>query len=463
MKRVFLIVLCLTLLTGLIGCNGPSEPDGSGAEDASAIVSNSASSGEEVVAPEGVVWPEIEVTNPVVKYLWWLDPSMLNNPDTWIYRMNELLKDKYGAHLEIVSTSYEELPTKAAQMVLSQNSPDLVFYKPQDYPNFILQNIAQPVDKYIDFNDDNWSKVKEINDQFLWNGQHYLIVPSMVQNYITLYWKSLFEDAGLKTPYEYYQEGNWNWDTMLELARKLTSDEDGDDNPDIWGFAAHPMHFYQTTGVDLVTIENGAVTNNLRSATLARAMKFLYDAGPQKYNVRTTDLSKWETLFPRGRLAMLLQEDYVKETYIELIREGKVGIAPAPKDPEADEYYIPGKIEASWIPNGAQNVAGAVAYMTVVMMNDQDPELIAWSREQTKQLYNFSDEQIQMFRDMGKNLSLFYPQYLGMGNFGNQGQWEMWGELYTWNLPWETEVEKFYPIFQAQIDEVKDAYKTAKG
>ena len=59
-------------------------------------------------------------------------------------------------------------------MVLSQNSPDLVFYKPQDYPNFILQNIAQPVDKYIDFNDDNWSKVKEINDQFLWNGQHYL-------------------------------------------------------------------------------------------------------------------------------------------------------------------------------------------------------------------------------------------------------------------------------------------------
>ena len=89
--------------------------------------------------------------------------------------------------------------------------------------------------------------------------------------------------------------------------------------------------------------------------------QFLYDAGPQKYNVRTTDLSKWETLFPRGRLAMLLQEDYVKETYIELIREGKVGIAPAPKDPEADEYYIPGKIEASWIPNGAQNVAGAVA------------------------------------------------------------------------------------------------------
>ena len=192
-------------------------------------------------------------------------------------------------------------------------------------------------------------------------------------------------------------------------------------------------------------------------------MKFLYDAGPQKYNVRTTDLSKWETLFPRGRLAMLLQEDYVKETYIELIREGKVGIAPAPKDPEADEYYIPGKIEASWIPNGAQNVAGAVAYMTVVMMNDQDPELIAWSRDQTKQLYNFSDEQIQMLRDMDENLSLFYPQYLGMGNFGNQGQWEMWGELYTWNLPWETEVEKFYPIFQAQIDEVKDAYKTAKG
>ena len=39
----------------------------------------------------------------------------------------------------------------------------------------------------------------------------------------------------------------------------------------------------------------------------------------------------------------------------------------------------------------------------------------------------------------------------------------MGGEMYNWNLAWETEVEKFYPIFQAQIDEVKDAYKTAKG
>lgn len=494
MQRVLLMIVCVALLISLVGCGG--EPSTSSSDvDVSAItssdvdvstttnsdvdvsattssdagvptsktsVSRNTTSTTKISAPKGVQWPKIDVTGDTVKYLWWIDPGMLNNPDTWIYRMNELLKKNYGTQLEIISTSYEELPTKAAQLVLSGNSPDLVFYKAQDYPNFIIKNLVQPVDDYINFSGEYWSKVKTINDKFSWNNKHYLVVPCMSQNYITLYWKSLFEDAGLKTPYEYYKEGNWTWDTMLELARKLTSDEDGDENPDVWGFATHPAFFYQTTGVDLVNIDKGVVTNNLRNPSLARAMKFLYDAGPQKYNVRTTDLSKWESLFPRGRLAMLLQEDYVKETYINLIKEGKVGIAPAPKDPEASEYIIPGKIEASWIPKGAKNVKGAVAYLTTVMMSKQDPELVTWSRQKDKELYNFSDEQLDLLTEMNKKLTLFYPQYTGMGNFGNKAQWEMWGELYTWNLPWETEVEKFYPILQAQIDEVKDAYKAAK-
>lgn len=466
LKRRFLIVLCaVALLAVSVGCKGSSAPE-SGSSDPETSTSKTSTSTTatqiEVEVPDEVVWPEIEVTNPVVKYLWWCDPSILENSNTWVYRMNETLKSKYNCHLEFVYSSYEELSTKAAQLVLSGNSPDMVTYKPQDYPNFLLKDIVQPVDDLVDFTEEHWAKVKDINDQYMWNNKHYLIVPSQATNYVTLYWKSLFEDAGLKTPDQYYREGNWTWDTMLDLATKLTSDTDGDGYPDVWGFATHPTSFYQTTGEDLITINEGVITNNLRNANLARAMKFLFDAGPDKHNVRTTDLTKWETLFPRGQLAMLINEDYIQETYVELIREGKVGVAPSPKDPKADKWYVPGKIEAVWIPKNAANPSGALAYMTVVMMSDQDPDMQDWSREISKKLYGYTDEQVDMLREVKEKATLVYPQYMGMGNFGNQGQWEMFGELYTWNFPWETQVEKYYPVLQAEIDEVKDAYQKAK-
>lgn len=468
MKRRFLVVLCAAmLLVATVGCGGSgastSDPVSSDSQGSTTTTTGSA---VEISVPDKVidevVWPEIEVTNQAVKYLWWCDPSMLENPNTWVYRMNETLKTKYNCHLEFVYSSYEELPTKAAQLVLSGNSPDMIVYKPQDYPNFLLKELVQPVDDYLDFTEEHWAKVKDINDQYMWNGKHYLVVPSLASNYITLYWKSLFDDAGLKTPEEYYKEGNWTWDTMLDLATKLTSDTDGDGYPDVWGFATHPTSFFQTTGEDLITIENGVITNNLRSANLARSMKFLFDAGPDKHNVRTTDLTKWETLFPRGQLAMLINEDYVQETYIELIREGKVGVAPPPKDPESDQWYVPGKIEAVWIPKNASNVNGAIAYMTVVMMSDQDPDMLAWSRNLKKEMYNLTDEQCDMLREIKTEATLVYPKYLGMGNFGNKSQWELFGELYTWNFPWESQVEKYYPVLQADIDSVKDAYLAAK-
>ncbi len=43
------------------------------------------------------------------------------------------------------------------------------------------------------------------------------------------YWPSLFEEEGLKTPLEYYKEGNWTWEVMVDLAQKLTKDKDGGD------------------------------------------------------------------------------------------------------------------------------------------------------------------------------------------------------------------------------------------
>lgn len=47
-------------------------------------------------------------------------------------------------------------------------------------------------------------------------------LPRDISTMVVYFNEDLFKAAGLKTPKELAAEGNWNWDTMLEAARKLT-------------------------------------------------------------------------------------------------------------------------------------------------------------------------------------------------------------------------------------------------
>ena len=42
------------------------------------------------------------------------------------------------------------------------------------------------------------------------------------------YNKTMFENYGLMTPNEYYEMGEWNWETFLDVAEQLSVDFDYD-------------------------------------------------------------------------------------------------------------------------------------------------------------------------------------------------------------------------------------------
>ncbi|MCU0494058.1 MAG: sugar ABC transporter substrate-binding protein [Chloroflexaceae bacterium] len=48
-------------------------------------------------------------------------------------------------------------------------------------------------------------------------------LPRDISTMVTYYNEDMFKAAGLKTPKELAAEGNWNWDTMLDAAKKLTN------------------------------------------------------------------------------------------------------------------------------------------------------------------------------------------------------------------------------------------------
>ena len=56
---------------------------------------------------------------------------------------------------------------------------------------------------------------------------------------IMLYFnKTMFENYGVKTPREYYDEGNWTWTTFMTCMEQMTKDVDSDGVIDTYGIPA---------------------------------------------------------------------------------------------------------------------------------------------------------------------------------------------------------------------------------
>ena len=146
----------------------------------------------------------MDIKNDKVKYLTWDDASELTNPSSAFYEINELMKEKYGCELEFVYSNYADLATKLVTGVLSNNAPDLVKFKLQDFPNNIYKDLVQDMDDLIDWDSDLWKDLKSINDSYVVGGKHYAIVTDSYAGGVVFYNKEMFEENGVETPLELY-------------------------------------------------------------------------------------------------------------------------------------------------------------------------------------------------------------------------------------------------------------------
>ena len=72
-------------------------------------------------------------------------------------------------------------------------------------------------------------------DMVSFKGKSYGFNMPWAGNTLFYYNKTMFEDYGVKTPKEYYKEGNWTWETLEECLNAITKDLDGDGAMDTYG------------------------------------------------------------------------------------------------------------------------------------------------------------------------------------------------------------------------------------
>jgi len=209
-----------------------------------------------------------------------------------------------------------------------------------------------------------------------------------------------------------WEQGNWNWDTFLDLAERFSVRNQK------WGVKG----FYideatiLSTGIGILSIENGILKNNMDDARIERATTLLntLSTGEIRFPYHElTDFQADPSYFSRGEVLFwndgpwIYQEQWQRRAKIEDWDDGDVRIVPFPKDPEAPEHYIRGKQDAMMLVKGSSNQEAFVAWTYCALLANQDPVMIAASRERSKALYNWTDELLDVL-DRLRNPN-FYP------------------------------------------------------
>ena len=397
-KRIAAMLSAVAMFGTLTAC---SSDDGiaSDVEVTSATTAPKQLSEEEQAAVQEVEIDDEKLENGTVKWLATYDI----NPDKGKPKLFalELFETKYGGKIEYIPTTWENRYTDLSTMVLGGSAPDLFPAQEFDtFPSKVVDGMFQPFDDYLDFDDEElWTEgAKKLADAHVMGGKHYVAPVNTDSKCLMIYNKRTMEENGLDDPAELFAEGNWTWDTFREMCVEYCDREADKFAYDSWYFETQ---FVLTTGVAPISMENGLVKSNIDSAELERAENFMYelkrdDLPLPKAEFNWTEqpqrIAEGKTLFWPCATWALWEADLSK-----FGEQGEIMFVPMPRDPDADEYYLPANMDAYALCKGAENPEGAAAFIKCKLIAEKDESAIAITEKQYREDYGWTDEMFEMW------------------------------------------------------------------
>ncbi len=266
---------------------------------------------------------------------------------------------------------------KLAQLVASDDSPDMVRYEWMSFPHGISKNLYMPIGQYIDFDSPTWSGIKDVVETFNYGGKYYYVPYRINAGVVLIYSATALENEGIsEDPFELYQEGEWTWSKWKELMVEWCNI--GDDYYGIMptGFVAMP--FIVSTGMPLIDVDgaNKQIINNMKEPNVQRCQDFLQQLAKEGM-VQATYEDPSTCLVSGTNGKIMFAEfglDWGYTTAAQGAPDHDIRFVPIPRDEQADAYYMNTDTFGYIVPAGAKNVKAALKYMEICRLNEIDPE-----------------------------------------------------------------------------------------
>ena len=414
MKRILCAVLAVVLIASLVGCGrGRREPIQLtlSTEDSAAIL-----------AAAGITLPdasEAAGAGTEVKWFGWSDPFQNYSEDEIINTGFYTFTEKYGNTIKVVETTYEQHNDDLAQLVLSDEAPDLMpggSNSTAIFPMNATKQMIQPCDPWIDFDNPLWAPMKDLADLFAIGDKHYQICITTKPANVVVYNKRVVDSWGFEDPAELYYNDEWTWDKFSDMCMEFSNVDE--DRFALDGYAYVSM-FMESTGEQVLMHDTvNGYWSNIDSPKIERAMQYLYELKKNDCTYRGKDGSRWALrdngTFGAGLkdglcLFYVIGESFFTNT-VEMISSvwgdieaGEVMFAPLPRDPEGDGvYYCQSSFDdvkgAMGIVNNAKNPEGAALLAACIRFKVIDPVVIKIDERQLRDTYKWNDDMIDMSR-----------------------------------------------------------------
>lgn len=262
--------------------------------------------------------------------------------------------------------TWSEMSTNDSNVLMSAiaagKAPDL-YYGYRQFPLLPNLGLVQPINDYYDRLAEKYGA--EHLELLKYKSDYYGINLPWNETTALRYDRTLFEELGVKTPKEYFLEGNWTWDTFRNCVKEVSKDLDGDGEKDIYGAG-----FYQFTSCFAPPVAMD-VTGTLSSLLNTDKNRDLYQMLYEEFTLNKTMTQANQTSpgvdaeGKRYAFGVAPVDTYNPFGLYYQDSEGHViEVVPIPEyEKDAPDISVKVNFQQLMIPTGAQNIDASVSLM----------------------------------------------------------------------------------------------------
>ncbi len=423
-KAIFAGLLAAATVLSMTACeesgtpatsgNGPAAPATTTPVQTSATTTTYAENEKvneavENMDPTALDNPDLEVTERLEWMAWWdideTTPAAILFKDTYGIPENGKDPERAGRIFDYTTVSYGERYDKLATAISAGDSPDFFPFEMLDFPYGVLKGRYQPIDEVLNLDNGKWDGAKDMMEQFKLGGRYYAAFYEISLNNVMYYRKSVIDEIGADDPRTLFENGNWTWDTFLDISRKFQ--QSGDNKFCVDGY--NPENdFMISTGTPMIGNNEGVIVNNLHDPNVERAEENMLVV-LQKENLRYPrhELNNWsvnpmawangDILFYCDGGTWVFEETLAKFQQRYGWAEDEIVAVPFPRDPQADAHYVTAKQDAMMWVKGSTNASGVAAWLDCSVTAAQDPAVREAAKAQQKENKGWSDYNLDAY------------------------------------------------------------------
>lgn len=297
-------------------------------------------------------------------------------------------------------------------------------------------------------------------DYYSYKGESYCVYYALNWGVFCYSNEDLFDQYEIKSPWDYFQEGKWDYDALYKCCEQICKATDlGNGTYGVMGYGGWDASLFVTAnGGDLIVLEDdGTLRNGIRDPKTVRGLENIKKIFNDGYAV--SDLKQ---LFGNSQLAVMSALPYNFLGHVSKFRDedGKLpfefAVVPFPYGKDNTDGRIPGGSGGMGVVTSTKNPQGAVNYIIAQayylqghydaqswhdhIIEDSGKEL--FTLDQCKIIFDYAEHAVD-------------PVFYGVASMWD-AQWNFWNSVRGKGSTVAQCIESFEGLVEAQVETEND-------